>query len=564
MFSDKRRFWLLAFVLISTACRSGTQSGPDRVALIPFDNQSPDAEAQWAGEGIAQLAVAQLAGAPTAAYFVAADSAEAVRNRATHMVQGYWTGGVSTGNLELHGELRTVAGIHSRSLTVKASSPSAVAHGLAIALWPQAPGSPTAPTGALRLYIEGGRNRNAAQLEESIAAAPDFGPARFSLGQLQTIQGDRAAAKETFGQATARPSLDALSRARCAVASASDPASRLAALEALTLLTPAHAESFVQAGSAALAFHRFDRAARLLGTSTQLDPGAAIPWNELGYALAFSGDRNGALAKIREYGKLAPDSANPLDSLGEVYFLHGDFAEAEQAFLDAYTKDPGLLRAVTLRKAAVARMLAGDAAQANLIFERYKDAMAKHPLAPLLAIQWKYSSGDKAGAIAAVLALATGSRSSYAWAQGALWLAAEKEFDRAAAAATQARAAARSANEAAGALVAGFIAQPDAPPAEWTRRAEGVHPSVRSRALAWALLMHGHFAEAATQLEQASAGATLSEYSQFQALAGHAWLQAGDKAKAKKLLALWPLPSSDGNLFDSMVFPAVGEWKQKL
>lgn len=547
-----------ALIAFLASCGGGPGS-VERIAILPLDNQSADGAASWVGDGVAQLAATQLAGAPKIAAINAGDRQEAVRLRASSTVVGYWTG--TPAAVRARVEVRSVEGKHRRAIEAS-GSPAAVAHAIAAALWDQAPQQPSAGGEALRLYIEGIRGRNEQLLQEAVAASPDFGPAWYALGQLQILRGDRGKGLETMQAALLRPGLDALSRARCEVAASQGTSreARLTALETVTRAMPAHAEGFVQAGSAAFSDRRFPEAAKWFDIATQLDPQAAEPWNELGYARAFAGDLDGALTSLREYEKLSPGSANPLDSLGEVYFAYGRFAESAQAFVDAYTKDPGLLRAVTLRKAAEADRMAGDNVAAAANFARYRDALGKHPLAGLIEARWQYSNGDKAGAIAALRKLAEEGNASPSWAQLAIWLAAGGGDGRAAA--LRAKETAKSPADLANAVVAEFVTQPKAAAEEWRARAEAVPAPLRGRALAYSLLIHGQFKEAIPALEAVTQTPTLTEYCQMRALTGWALLQSGETAKGKALLDRWPLPSSEPGLFDWLLFPAVREWKR--
>jgi tetratricopeptide (TPR) repeat protein len=60
-----------------------------------------------------------------------------------------------------------------------------------------------------------------------------------------------------------------------------------------------------------------------------VNPNYAIAYNTLGYASAARGDFAKAEDYLKRYRYLAPDQANPLDSLGEFYALTGRYDEAE-------------------------------------------------------------------------------------------------------------------------------------------------------------------------------------------------------------------------------------------
>jgi len=66
-----------------------------------------------------------------------------------------------------------------------------------------------------------------------------------------------------------------------------------------------------------------------------VNPNYAIAYNVLGYASAARGDFAKAEDYLKRYRYLAPDQANPLDSLGELYALIGRYDEAEDVLRKA-------------------------------------------------------------------------------------------------------------------------------------------------------------------------------------------------------------------------------------
>ena len=66
-----------------------------------------------------------------------------------------------------------------------------------------------------------------------------------------------------------------------------------------------------------------------------VNPNYAIAYNTLGYASAARGDFAKAEDYLKRYRYLAPDQANPLDSLGELYALVGRYDEAVEVLQKA-------------------------------------------------------------------------------------------------------------------------------------------------------------------------------------------------------------------------------------
>jgi hypothetical protein len=253
-----------------------------------------------------------------------------------------------------------------------------------------------------------------------------------------------------------------------------------------------------------------------------------------------------------------------LDSLGEIHLMFGHFPEAEKALLDAYTKDPSLLRSVTLRKAAEVRRLSGDNAGAEALFERYMDAIARQPGIEVQRAHWIYGSGRRQEAALAMEKIAAGQGLSLAWSQVAVWKAAEGNDGLSAAA--RARETARSPADALSAALAVFVAQPAASAEEWRLRAGKVNAGpFRERALAYALLLGRHWTAAASVLDKIAAGSGPLEATRWRNLLGWALLEAGNTGRARELFRLWPVPpSGDPGIFDWMLFPKARDWRSRL
>ncbi len=72
----------------------------------------------------------------------------------------------------------------------------------------------------------------------------------------------------------------------------------------------------------------------------EIDPNYAPAYNLLGYLAAARGDYARAIDDLKTYAFLAPDQANPHDSLGEILWWAGRRDEAEREFLTALRIQP--------------------------------------------------------------------------------------------------------------------------------------------------------------------------------------------------------------------------------
>jgi len=135
-----------------------------------------------------------------------------------------------------------------------------------------------------------------------------------------------------------------------------------------------------------------------------IDPGSADALNSLGYAQGESGDLLAATKTFEAYGQLPNQANNALDSLGEVYFMNGRFAEAEKYFSQVSSRDPNFLKGAPLMKAAYARWLGGDLAGADTLMQKYLTFLAKQndALAVWREAVWFYATGRQEQAMAAL------------------------------------------------------------------------------------------------------------------------------------------------------------------
>jgi len=174
---------------------------------------------------------------------------------------------------------------------------------------------------------------------------------------------------------------------------------RARAMEQLGKLLPADAEVAAQLAGFQLSKRQYPVAREYFIKALRADPDWDETWNQKAYVEARMGNVDAALSDLKRYAALTPGGANPLDSAGEIDFMAGRFRESEQAFLDAYQKQPAFLGGATLRKAAEARRMQGDLAGADTLFNKYADLMGKNPALELVKAQWEYSSGRQQPAI---------------------------------------------------------------------------------------------------------------------------------------------------------------------
>jgi len=341
-----------------------------------------------------------------------------------------------------------------------------------------------------------------------------------------------------------------------------DPTARLAAVQRLSELMPADSETAVSAAALLMNARQFIPAAKAYQRARRADPEWAALHNEAAFAFAFAGDVPAALSAIDSYRKLEPRSANPEDSLGEIYFLLRRFDDSQRAFLAAFDKDPAFFAGATLRKAAEARRAAGNQPEADRLFARYAEASAKRPLIALEKAQWDYSSGRTKEALAALEALAPKIDTSQVWTQLAVWRAVNS--GDASAAAKLGLQTARTAAEQQSAMTALFAVQPDVSAAEWRARAAKQFPPAAAalgrQALVYALVLRKHWSEAIPLIAAQRDAVSPTAAGPWQALLAIALHESGQVDKAKAELRFAPIPRTVGDAtWDLLIYPKISK-----
>lgn len=404
-----------------------------QIAVLRFENLSPDAGADWVGRGVSEGLAGAVQPSPsqhvwdvqalhrfdaslgkriTAVPGVSYELPNARAGFATRVICGYYT--VSGGDrVEVSAvELDTGTQQTRKVASVTGALPqlTQLTVQLARQLGYATQAGLTASGAALRSYAEGLETPNLALAREkfgaALAADPGFGAAYLLLARSDMALADRAGFSHVMAQAAQHGAQIApYYRASLAALQAEvqgDAAARLAALAGLQRAAPADplvlrflGDAEVAQGNYGAGIVHYRQAARAAPQDPDLH-------NLLAYAHLTQGDESAALREAAEYARLAPGGANPADSLGDVQFHFNHFAEATQAYLEAFRRDPDMDASGALDKAAVSQLLAGDLTKANQLHQRYVQVrVARHdPVAALRQADWYFLTGKKAEAIA--------------------------------------------------------------------------------------------------------------------------------------------------------------------
>jgi tetratricopeptide (TPR) repeat protein len=580
---------VLAFLALAGCGNRAAAPKADRIAVLRFENLSPDGSLSWVGRALSEVVAAQLATAPGVQAIssvqlhsfdrmlgprpisspgISSEITQAGLAGATRVVYGEYT--LRNGKLEAAVTIEDLANrrmLGTFNVTAPAGNVLGAANEIARLIAPKAGPYLTRSGEALADYIVALESTDPSRMEQKLTAAiqadPDFSAPYRLQAQERLQRGDRAGAAVIVEQALARgDSFPPLERARLEVQAAEismNLNARHTALQALVKADPNDPVSWRGLGESYVNRHDYRHAVENLQKAVELEPRDAGTWNVLGYAAAYAGDLPAATTALRRYQALLPNGANPLDSLGDVYFASGKLAEAKQFYLDAFQKDPNFLNQGDLLKAAIARLFTGDRAAADQAADRYFDARtrAKDPILEYRRAQWQWLTGRRREAIRQMQAFASANEStplrdtaSRAYAELSLWNL--MLGDRAAAGQLAAEGIRVASPQARGnAFVSAFLAMPAASASEWSVRAERAFTGpnaagIRDFALSYALLVNGEFQAAQLLLKQTWESGAPAADEGLPVILAWTLIETGKPQEAAPLLQFNPVANANG------------------
>jgi tetratricopeptide (TPR) repeat protein len=359
----------------------------ERVAILPFENQSGDPRLDWIAKVASNILASELTGTPHTLAELAARPGDAYAFGATRMVHAHFDGAGS-----FHISVEDLA-THKMLIAEQVQAPLLEASArIAKELDPEARPFSTSNQASLEAWALG-------NFEKAVTLDPGFSAAWVNWGQslapVNKTQALEVANRALAANPPLRSALDVAQLQALATDLRGDTSGHVAALESLAHLVPLDARLWRALAERSMLARNFKKAVEAYREVLKLAPQDAAVRNLLGYAQGYAGDLDGARQSFAEYGTAPNQAVNALDSLGEVSFLNGKFAEAEKAFLDASKKDPGFLGGADAAKAAYARWLAGNHDGADQLMREYLIAQVKlkDPNTAWREAVWLYSTG---------------------------------------------------------------------------------------------------------------------------------------------------------------------------
>lgn len=568
-----RRKFLAQCLLPLVACTRRQSVTYRRIAVLNFDDLSTEQGHAWIGAALPKLMPLYAAGG--AAHLLALDSEQDLApSRAGEVVRGYYW--VRGGRVHLQAALFSVNGrrrLKSVALATEIGQVTAAARRISEALagraWRARDPVPEAVKllGEAFLHPEAGKKLELA--EQALRADAGLAPAAMLASNLAAAGGDRNRAVAILQQAVqAQPEGWERAQLQWALGNLErDAAAVEQALAAGLRHAPNDVDMARQLAAMLINRHRYQEGIHWWRHVAARETDQPVVWNALSYAQAYAGDFQGAASSLAQYEKVARADPNLWDSRGEILYMAGRFQEAAESFLQAQEKDARFLGGIEFAKAAFARFMAGDRAGAEGLFARYLESRraAGDEAVEIRHAHWMYLTANKTGAIAKMSALAQGEgeRAAQAGVFAALWRLVEGKLGDAQQLARRAFSQARSPGTANLSAALVFLAQAPASELEWMGRAERMIASnaataLRRQILAYALLLGKHYQGAARLLELSYEQTPPAAADEVRTLLAAAKLGMGDRAGAKKLLAIYPLPPRPGEApFSSLWFPEV-------
>ena len=386
-------------------------TSPQRVAILPFENQSGNPDLDWPAAVVRLSLVRQLEVLPRVTVFLARSANEAAAQGATRTISGLVLQQRSGTGFKFE-----VADPQSReSLSggfIASPQPEWTRLMADLASAVNIPIRPNAKPASFEIHNEQAARILAdalssndapaalAKLEQSTVADPSCGWCWIMWAEQAVKSGNVSSVQAVLTASRPRArQIDVLSRARLDLLESGlthDVQAQKSALERITRALPSDVDSLSQLAEIYTNQRQFERSEATLRQAVAAESGRAEVWNSFGYALAYLRRYPEADLAIKEYERAEPDSPNPPDSRGEILMMAGRFREAAKTFESSWEKDKEFNRGAALEKAALALWLNGEKKEAGQYLDRYLAArqQAGDPSAEIVRARWEDMFGQ--------------------------------------------------------------------------------------------------------------------------------------------------------------------------
>jgi len=244
------------------------------------------------------------------------------------------------------------------------------------------------------------------ELEEAVRLDPQFALAYMRLSEQYGLQGDLRQASEAeikVEQLQSRlPRYEQLSLQTLKAGRSRDIEAQIAARQQLVSEFPRQTMDRGVLGAILGGVGQKDQALDVIRQGLVLDPKNEDLLNFESYALAQSGDTNGALTANDAYTAIRPGDPNPFDSRGDILYMAGRDDEAIASYRKVLELKPDFSDYYEYLKLAIVYTDQKKPDMANAAFQQFSRRAS--PLAQLYVpgfeAQFKQTEGDLEGALA--------------------------------------------------------------------------------------------------------------------------------------------------------------------
>ena len=210
------------------------------------------------------------------------------------------------------------------------------------------------------------------QFKKALALDPKFSSAMAMVGATTPgPEGDKMIA-DALAQGSALPEAEQVHMRLAQALHASDTAKAVEQGKKLTELLPGSWRSHSLYGVALNVAGRWEDATTAFKKALEVEPTAAVLYNNLGYLELQHGKVDDAVVHLKKYAELLPKEPNAHDSLAEALLLGGKYDEAEAAFKKAIELDPKFVEPWS--GVGFAHFYKGDWAGGYDAFAKFRDA----------------------------------------------------------------------------------------------------------------------------------------------------------------------------------------------
>jgi tetratricopeptide (TPR) repeat protein len=173
-------------------------------------------------------------------------------------------------------------------------------------------------------------------LQEALEYDSTFAEVYIYLAKVKKEIGDRKGAKDALMKAEKfSDKLSKTGQIQLKLVKAenkNDLEQLISVMDEMLQYAPYDIEIRNQLASLLMGLKKYDESLQQYEYILELDPTKSLVYNQIGYIYAHRGDFTNAFKYMEKYKEMAPDEANPHDSLGEILLMAGKFKKSAEQY----------------------------------------------------------------------------------------------------------------------------------------------------------------------------------------------------------------------------------------